>query len=308
MNRVMLTPNQPGRAPRAGARCIGVVVVAAAVLSFTSPRGDPPTRPAEKSEARFAFPCASYERGLEKGKGNFGVFVSDKQSPFASSWHLAEDVWLPAGTEVRAIAAGVVKYSAFSPSWTDERGQVHWNLGNVIVVEHQLDPPVDGLAAICSFYVHLASDRRVSVGDKVKVGQVIGRIGKGESEENGRYPAHLHFGIHRGPYIQLPPSFEREIRDAAASKDGFRTGQAVLHGEVTLRVVNETSVLVKETAGKSDVLVSLLVGSTAPKDPPPDIMCWCQGYGDEKTVAEWIKPSAFLARFVSASTDPAPPR
>jgi hypothetical protein len=24
-------------------------------------------------------------------------------------------------------------------------------------------------------------------------------------------------------------------------------------------------------------------------------MCWCEGYGDEETVKEWLRPSTFLA-------------
>jgi murein DD-endopeptidase MepM/ murein hydrolase activator NlpD len=274
-----------------------LALIAGVLLSISSAQDGPQGSPPKPPEPRFAFPCEGYSRGLEQGKGNFGTHVTNKQSPFAGTWHLAEDVWLEAGTEVRAIADGVVRYSAFSPTWTDARGGVHWNLGNVIVIEHALDPPVDELAAICSFYVHLAADRRVAVGDKVKVGQTIGRIGKGESEENGRYPAHLHFGIHRGPYVQIPPSFEREVRAAAQSKEGYVVGPYVLRGEVTFRLVNEDSVLIKASVGEASALMSLLVGSTAPKDPPPDIMIWCKGYGDEKTVAEWIKPSEFLARF-----------
>src|SRR5262245_35019343 len=100
----------------------------------------------------FVFPCEGYAKGL-RGGGNFGLFVTEKGSPFSDSWHLAEDVWLPAGTAVRAVADGVVRYSDFSPTWTDERGGVHWNLGNVIVIEHALEPAEKELAAVCSFYV-----------------------------------------------------------------------------------------------------------------------------------------------------------
>jgi murein DD-endopeptidase MepM/ murein hydrolase activator NlpD len=243
----------------------------------------------------FAYPCASYVRGLQDG-GNFGVHVLSKDSPFYGSWHLAEDVWLPAGTEVRSIADGIVRYSAFSPTWTDDHKHVHWNLGNVIVIEHALDPPVDELGAICSMYVHLAADRRVKVGDHVKLGQVIGRIGADRSDENGRYPVHLHFGLHRGPYLQIPPAFERDLRLAARSKDGLSAGGVVLRGEIELRMNGEDSVLVTSQESRASLLVSLLVGSTAPKDPPPDIMCWCEGYGQKETLAEWLQPSKFLAR------------
>lgn len=251
--------------------------------------------PSEPKPVELAYPCTNYVRGLQSG-GNFGLHVTDAKSPFAGSWHLAEDVWLPAGTEVRSIADGVVRYSAFSPTWTDETGRVHWNLGNVIVIEHALDPPLEKESAVCSLYVHLASDRRVQVGERVTRGQVLGRIGADRSEENGRYPAHLHFGIHRGPYVQIPPSFERELRAAAASKDGLGVGPVVLHGEITIERHGDTDVLIRGKEPGKSVIFSLLVGSTAPKDPPPDILCWCEGYGAEATLAEWFAPSKFLAR------------
>lgn len=241
----------------------------------------------------FVEPCAKYASGLRSG-GNFGAYVDSKGSPFAGSWHLAEDVWLPPGTDVRAIGDGVVRYSDFSPTWTDAKGGVHWNFGNVIVIEHALQPPIDGLDAICSLYVHLAADRRVKVGDRVTRGQVIGRIGADKSEENGRYPAHLHFGIHRGPYIQIPPAFERDLRRSAASEAGLSAGGVVLRGELEIRINGETSVLVTSVETKKSFLLSLLVGSTAPRDPPPDIMCWCEGYGAKETLDEWLKPSKFL--------------
>lgn len=268
-----------------GAACITVL---AAIGALGSQQDDEEAR-----APRFQFPCERYLDGL-KGAGNFGAHVTARSSPFANSWHLAEDVWLPAGTEVRAIADGVVRYSAFSPSWTDDEGVVHWNLGNVIVIEHALDPPLEELEAVCSFHVHLAADRRVQVGERVTRGQLIGRIGADRSEENGRYPVHLHFGIHRGPYIQVTPALVRELCAAAASKAGLRFGDVVLRGELEFRRVGEASVLITAKADGSDALLSLLVGSTAPVDPPPDIMGWCEGYGDRETLSEWIRPSTFL--------------
>jgi murein DD-endopeptidase MepM/ murein hydrolase activator NlpD len=242
---------------------------------------------------RFVLPCAGYAKAVET-RASFGAHVTAANSPFRNSWHLAEDVWLPGGTEVRAIADGVVRYSAFSPTWTDARGATHWNLGNVIVVEHELEPPEKGTAQVCSFYVHLASDRRVQAGARVQRGDVLGRIGRGESEENGRYPAHLHFGIHLGPYLQVPPAFERELRAAARSKDGLRIGTEVLHGELELERNGVSDLLVRSRAERKACLLSLLVGSTAPKDPPPDIALWCQGYGEEAVLEEWLRPSSFL--------------
>jgi murein DD-endopeptidase MepM/ murein hydrolase activator NlpD len=283
--------------------------VAASLLAVVraqggSAQGDP-ARPSAQATA-FQFPCDGYLGGL-RGKGNFGAHIADDgaadRSPFAGSWHLAEDVWLPAGTEVRAVADGVVKYSDFSPSWVDEKKRVHWNLGNVVVIEHPLDPPIDGLAAVCSVSVHLAADRRVAAGDAVKRGQPIGRIGKDRSEENGNYPAHLHFGVHRGPYLQIAPSFRRQLEEEARTT-GIPTGDgSPLKGEIELVPQSETSVLVRAKTDKSgardprapSVLLSLLVGSTAPGKKPADIVSWCSGYGDRATVDEWLPPSTWIA-------------
>jgi len=261
----------------------------------------PDTQPA--AAPRFEFPCSEYTKGL-RGSGNFGMHVDAKGSPFHGSYHLAEDVWLPAGTEVRAIADGVVRYSAFSPTWTDDKGSVHWNLGNVIVIEHALVPPIEdtpppeaaALHAVCSFYVHLAADRRVQTGERVTRGQPIGRIGADKSEENGRYPAHLHFGIHKGPYVQVPPALERELRQAAASKTGLVLGPFTLRGELVLERQGESDLLIRAAEGGPTAVLSLLVGSTAPKDPPPDIMGWCEGYGPRATLSEWLAPAKFLRR------------
>ena len=271
-----------------------LLVLAAASLLLFPPQDDPDD---QGPEPRFEWPCDDYTANVH-GK-SFGVHVTRKGSPFTGSWHLAEDVWKPPGTEVRAIANGVVRYSAFSPTWTDDDGFTHWNLGNVIVVEHALDPPVvrkgrEPLDALCSIYVHLAADRRVQAGDQVVRGQPIGRIGKDKSEENGRYPAHLHFGLHEGPYVQISPSLVRELEAAAQSKDGLRFGPTALRGELDIRMAGETSILVTAKESGESAVLSLLVGSTAPKDPPPDIMGWCQGYGEKATLEEWIEPSRFL--------------
>ena len=279
-------------------------------LSAQAPAPPAPVKPNDTSAAKetaFEFPTGDYRRGL-RGRGNFGVLIDRAESPFAGSWHLAEDVWLPAGTSVRSITAGVVRYSDFSPSWKDRTGRMHWNLGNVVVIEHPLDPPIDGLTAVCSVYVHLGADRRVKVGDAVEKGQVIGSIGRDRSEENGLYPAHLHFGIHKGPYIQIAPSLRREL-ETAAKTTGLAFGAAPpIRGEIEIELHGEDSVLVKSKKDDAKFLLSLLVGSTAPKDKPADIVGWCKGYGDQETVAEWLRPSQWIAerQKEAAANAPAP--
>lgn len=244
------------------------------------------------------YPCGDYRRGLRQG-GNFGRRVTGSgRTVFEGTWHLGEDVWLPPRTPVRSIAEGTVVYSDFSPTWVDEAGHTHWNLGNVIVIEHRFDPPVDGLEAVCSVYVHLAADRRVQVGQRVLRGQLIGFIGEDRSEENGRYPAHLHFGIHRGPYVQISPAWRRDIEEMAATV-GLPTGDPenmeLLKGKVSsIERTRGNSALIRFEQTEEIALFSLLVGSTAPGNKPPDIMGWCQGYGDEDTVEEWIEASSWI--------------
>lgn len=257
---------------------------------------DPPPPPAAPTV--FEFPCERYAAGL-RGGGNFGVRVTGA-APFHGTYHLAEDVWLPSGTPVHAVADGVVRYSAFSPTWTDARGVVHWNLGNVIVIEHELDVAEEGLTHVCSFYVHLSAQRDVAVGDRVTRGQRIGAIGRHKSDENGLYPAHLHFGIHRGPYVQITDTFRRELEHDAKTTglpvaDAQGNVEFVKAAITAVELVGDAAVRVKLEGGLETVM-SLEIGSTAPKDPPPDIMHWCVGYGEKATVDEWIKPSEWIAR------------
>lgn len=270
----------------------------AVFVVMTPVAADPPDdAPAEQAvpPTFFEFPCDEYVKGL-RGKGNFGKKVTRRGSVFSGTWHLAEDVWLAGGTKVRAVADGVVRYSDFSPSWKDDRGQMHWNLGNVIVIEHPLTPGNEELKAVCSFYVHLAADRKVAVGDQVVRGQVIGAIGANRSGENGLYPEHLHFGLHRGPYHQISPAFKRELEEAARGPGLVFGPVEPLRGELEIKRISKTSVLIREQGGERSFVLSLLVGSTSPDRKPTDIMGWCQGYGDRRTVDEWLRPSTWIAK------------
>ncbi len=244
----------------------------------------------------FDYPCSKYRKGL-RGKGNFGFYVDEKKprSPFSGSYHLAEDVWVRSGTKVQSVADGVVMYSDFSPSWKDKAGQMHWNLGNVIVIEHPLEPPEGELKQVCSVYVHLSAKRRVAVGDRVTRGQIIGTVGKHKSKENGYYPVHLHFGIHRGPYHQISPAWrQRLVQEARAIGLPFGPEHSLVKGEIELKLHSQTWVLLDFTDHEAKGMLSLLIGSTSPDYQPADIMGWCQGYGEEGAVAEWIRPSQWI--------------
>ncbi len=248
----------------------------------------------------FVFPCEGYAQGL-KGKGNFGLQISSAKADeaFKGSYHLAEDVWLKAGTAVKSIANGVVAYSDFSPTWTDKDKKVHWNLGNVIIIEHELSPAAKDLTHVCSVYMHLGADRKVKEGDKVGKGQAIGAIGMDKSDENGRYPAHLHFGVHKGPYLQLSPGWKRDkIEEAAAI--GLPVGNPpdirIEKGKIVdVKLAGKTTAEFTFESG-SVARIGLLMQSSSPDYKPADIMGWCRGYGDKETVEEWLRPSEWIGK------------
>lgn len=106
--------------------------------------------------------------------------------------HLGEDVDCPAGTEVKAIGRGRVVYSVLHAG-TKEKG----NWGNIIIVAHK-HPKTKKV--FFSLYAHL-SERLVSKGQQVQLGQVLGFVGKKNSPENGFWAEeHLHFAIYIGPW------------------------------------------------------------------------------------------------------------
>jgi len=168
------------------------------------------------------------------------------------------------------------------------------------VIEHELKPPEGKLTHVCSFYVHLSGDRKVKTGDRVTRGQLIGSIGADRSKENGFYPAHLHFGIHKGPYYQMSPAFRRqtihEAKTVGLPVTNQKTGaMELLRGKITeVKVIDKTTADFRFESGRVSRL-SLETGSTSPGYKPADIMHWCHGYGDKPTVAEWVRPSTWIA-------------
>jgi hypothetical protein len=247
----------------------------------------------------FMYPCADYKKGL-KGRGNFGIKVSAKAAPgFAGKYHLAEDIWLKGGTEVYAAADGKVMYSDFCPTWTDKQGRKRWGFGNVIIIEHQLNPAIDGLDTVCSLYVHLGKDRKVKAGDNVRRGDLIGYIGEDKSEENGLYPQHLHFGLHKGSYIQIPPAWKKDTISEISDK-GFpgRDGQPIKGQVDEIKMQGEDSVLITLKDQEKQFILSLMYTTSFEGTPKPaDLPVWVHGYGKEKySVEDWLKPSDWIKK------------
>lgn len=104
-----------------------------------------------------------------------------------ADFHGGIDLAAPAGTPVRAAAAGTVAFSG-------RRGAA----GNLVEVRHG-----DGTS---TSYAHLQS-RRVAVGEKVAAGQVLGAVGS-----TGRSTGpHLHFTVERaGDTIDPAPLIGRD--------------------------------------------------------------------------------------------------
>ena len=146
---------------------------------------------AEMKAARSAFGIeALYRSGFDwPAEGPIsGVYGSQRilnGEPRAP--HYGLDIAGPAGTPVRAAAAGTILFA---------HPGMYFN-GRTLVIDHGL-----GLQSI---YLHL-SEISVSPGTRVEKGQLVGRIGA-----TGRVTgAHLHWGLQVGdvyvdPLLVLPP-------------------------------------------------------------------------------------------------------
>lgn len=168
--------------------------------------------------ATFMPPVRQY---LDPKRKSYGFHVSDKKETFANSVHVGDDVgWKEPHQTVVAIGDGIVRSVLCSHSW-----------GYKVVIEHRL-PSGD---AVCSLYAHLSPFVHVKVGEVVRMGTKIGSIGRSNTWENGGYGAHLHFGIHSGPYTS--PS---KVGDRISFRsDGVRAWGKVVRvgdGRTTVRM------------------------------------------------------------------------
>ena len=127
-------------------------------------------------DIKFRWPVPSSSRITSK----FG----DRESPVegASTSHKGIDIGAPAGSDIVASAAGEVIISTYSPS-----------AGNYLMINHG--------GGIYTVYMH-ASKLLVNVGDTVKQGQTIAKVGSTGISTG----PHLHFGIRvDGNYVN--PSY-----------------------------------------------------------------------------------------------------
>jgi murein DD-endopeptidase MepM/ murein hydrolase activator NlpD len=121
-----------------------------------------------------------------RGTGAFGWPVSGRITQKFWSRHLGIDIGAPKGAPVIAADSGYVVQAGWS----------NVGYGNMILINHG--------NGYLTRYAHLSA-LNVEVGDSVKKGQLIGRVG---STGNSTGP-HLHFeiirgGVHRNPFGLLP--------------------------------------------------------------------------------------------------------
>ena len=125
----------------------------------------------------FVFPMKDYVVCSEFGDDRGGIY------------HLGEDIPGPAGTPVYNIGKGYVKHIG-----------EHTRFGTVILVEHTLKNHAQD--KVVSLYGHLRmNDIEVTENQFVSKGQLIGHLGT--TGENGGWGEHLHFGIHKGAYVNV---------------------------------------------------------------------------------------------------------
>jgi murein DD-endopeptidase MepM/ murein hydrolase activator NlpD len=118
--------------------------------------------------------------------------------------HLGEDVNCPAGTKVKCIGEGKIVYSALHAG-TKEKG----NWGNIIIIAHK-HPETKKI--FFSLYAHMQKCFVIK-GQSVKLGQIIGIVGKANTPENGWWESeHLHLSIYIGPRKKkvLPGYWKKE--------------------------------------------------------------------------------------------------
>jgi 4-aminobutyrate aminotransferase-like enzyme/Ser/Thr protein kinase RdoA (MazF antagonist) len=112
-----------------------------------------------------------------------GFRVDTNDGPAWRTVHIGIDYFADAGTPVKAVYDGVVH------SFADNRADRDY--GPTIVLEHRVSPEL----TFFSLYGHLdeACLQGISVGQRVRTGEIIARIGTWEV--NGHWTPHLHFQL-----------------------------------------------------------------------------------------------------------------
>lgn len=125
----------------------------------------------------------------DEERKSFAIFIGKVGGPFDNLYHMGDDTaWNLEHETIVAIGDGLVRRVCV--------GQGAW--GGLVIVEHK---DAEG-NAFCSLYSHLCPLVAVREGDVVAKGQKVGSLGRSYTREGGGFAAHIHFGIHAGPYDQ----------------------------------------------------------------------------------------------------------
>lgn len=153
------------------------------------PETEAETEPAARPAKPVTVPAAVRFRPVE-GSVVQG-YSMDKLAfnPTTRDWrtHAGMDLAAAEGSEVRSVADGTV-LSVFDDDM----------LGKTVTVEHE--------GGYVTHYANLAEEVRVSAGDRVSAGQVLGTVGKTALGEVGS-ESHLHFAVYRNNVPQDPEAF-----------------------------------------------------------------------------------------------------
>lgn len=143
--------------------------------------------------------CIAYP--LEPGQYRVSSPYGFRRHPIFGRYlmHAGIDLAAPLGTPIHAVAEGTVVYSG---------GGRLGRSSELVIIEHRV-----GETTFYSWYVHMyPEDVAVSVGDSVRAGEVIARVG---NNGNSTGP-HLHFEIHlQDPGLGLDAA-SRGVSPAAA--------------------------------------------------------------------------------------------
>ncbi len=155
------------------------------------------------------------------------ILVDDDYFKSLGYWHTGED-WngrggrdTDLGDPIYAIANGKVINSGQYPVW-----------GNIVLIEHALPDN----SRVWSQYAHLDKIMVTQVGQKVKRGQQIGTMGKGDKN---RYLAHLHFEIRKK---NLPiNNWSPMVKDKNAVLANYYNPQEFIKSHRQLSITTTTS-------------------------------------------------------------------
>jgi len=150
------------------------------------------------------------------------------------------------GDDIYAIADGIIKAS------TVNSGGLSVGYGSYVVIEH---------SGYCSLSGHLSA-RSVKVGDKVKAGQVIGKMGKtGHSTAT-----HLHFEIRKCAYVNFwDKRYVVDPKVFLESEAVVEKPAVVIQKPVILTEKQTLTKLVQDKTGLSDASMAFLGTYRGPK-------------------------------------------